>query len=145
MSYLLDTNVISELRRPAAMVDPHVRAWADAHYLEEQYLSAVTLYELELGVRSKERVDEIQGRALRRWLEGKVKPMFEGRILAFDGEVAVTAASKNVPDRRPLADSFIAATAHVHQLTVVTRNVGDFSDLGVPVVNPWEPPTQSSY
>lgn len=137
MSFLLDTNVVSELRKPATKVDPGVLAWSGKHTLAEQFLSAVTVFELELGVSLKERKDPGQGAKLRSWLEDQVKPAFEGRILAFDGAVAAFAASLHVENPRPLVDSFIAATAQMHGLAVVTRNQRDFSSFGVPCINPW--------
>nr|VDG62093.1 Probable ribonuclease FitB [Streptococcus thermophilus] len=144
MSYLLDTNVISELRKPLSKADTNVVAWADQHEVDDQYASAVTYYELELGVQAIERKDPIQGNYLRTWLEERFKRVFRGRVLPLEERVAVAAATMNVPDRRPLSDSFIAATARVHNLVVVTRNVADFQNLGVLVVNPWLPTTPSS-
>mgnify|MGYP002719219391 CR=1 FL=1 len=138
MSFLLDTNVVSELRKPALKVDPGVLAWSEKHPLVEQFLSAVTVFELELGVALKEQRDPAQGKMLRAWLENQVKPTFAGRILPFDDAVAGYAARMHVNDPRPLADSFIAATAQLHNLTVVTRNERDFTSFGVPCVNPWQ-------
>lgn len=137
MSFLLDTNVVSELRKPEPRVDPGVLEWSREHPLERQYLSAVTIFELELGVRMKEKRDPSQGARLRRWLETQVKPTFEGRILPSDGAVATRAAQLHAGDPRPLADSFIAATALEHGLTVVTRNERDFAGFSVACLNPW--------
>ena len=137
MSFLLDTNVVSELRKPASRVNPGVLAWSTKHPLIEQFLSAVSIFELEQGVSLKERRDPVQGAKLRAWLEDQVKPSFEGRVLSFDAAVAVHAARLHVDNPRPLADSFIAATAQLHGLAVVTRNERDFSSFRVPCINPW--------
>lgn len=137
MSYLIDTNVLSELRKPAEKVHAGVKAWADSHAVHDQFLSAVTIFELELGIVLKSRRDGKQAVKLREWLEDQVKPTFEGRILDFDAQVAQAAAQLHATNPRPLGDSFIAATAQVHGLTVVTRNERDFAELNVPYVNPW--------
>lgn len=137
MTYLLDTNVISELRKPLGKADPSVLAWADAHEPLDLYVSAITIFELELGVLAKARKDPVQGAQLRTWMEDRVKRFFYGRILPLDSAIAVEAARCSVPDRMPLADSFIAATARVHGLTIVTRDEKDYRRLDVPLVNPW--------
>jgi predicted nucleic acid-binding protein len=134
--YLLDTNVVSELRR-ADRADTRVRAWADSAPAGAVFLSAISILELELGVLLSERKDPPQGRLLRRWLDAQVLTQFEGRILAVDLEVARQCARLHVPDPRSSRDAMIAATALVHAMTVVTRNVPDFAPTGVPVLNPW--------
>lgn len=139
MSYLLDTNVISELRKSSAMVNPNVDAWARDHDLDSMFLSAISVYELELDIARKQRANPGHATKLREWFDGVVLPMFRGRILALDDNAARLAAPMGVPDPRPLADCLIAATAISHGLAVVTRNVADFYDLGVAVINPWEP------
>lgn len=136
--YLLDTNVISELRKPPSRVDDEVAAWAARQHGAHLYLSAMTIYELELGVRRMERRDPVAGRALRRWLDGQVRVVFAGRVLAVDDDVAREAACLQVPDPRPERDCLIAATARVHGLTVVTHNVKDFRAIDTPVLNPWK-------
>jgi predicted nucleic acid-binding protein len=136
VSWLLDTNVVSELRRPAR--DGRALAeWATRQDPSLLFISAMTIVELETGVCRKERSDPRQGAALRRWLDGHVIPTFEGRTLPVDSKVAIRAGSLHVPDPKPSTDALIAATAIVHGLTVVTRNVRDFVSLSVPVVNPW--------
>lgn len=105
------------------------------------FLSAMTIIELEIGVLRIERRDPSQGANLRRWLDDHVLPAFAGRILAVDTAVAQRCASLHVPDPRPDRDALIAATALVHGLTVVTRNVGDFEPTGVRTLNPWQGPT----
>ena len=100
-------------------------------------ISAVTLFELEIGVQRIERRDPTQGVRLRRWLEG-VQMTFDGSILPLDADVAVRAARFHVPDPASDRDAIIAATAQVHGLAVVTRNIADFETFGVSLVNPWE-------
>ena len=135
MSFLLDTNVISELRKRAA--DPSVTAWAESHDRHSVYLSAVTIMEIELGIALIERRDPRQGAALRSWMTQQVLTGFAGRILPVDTAVSLRAAHLHVPNPRPERDAFIATTAAEHAMTVVTRNVADFDACGVAVVNPW--------
>ena len=136
--FLLDTNVVSELRRPAQAA-PAVAAWAASVAVADLYLSAMTLYELELGVQRIERRDERQGELLRSWLTRAVRGQFRDRILAIDEPVAARCAALQVLDPRPERDSFICATALVHRLVLVTRNVKDFGGItGLEVFNPWE-------
>jgi hypothetical protein len=134
--YLLDTNVVSELRRPGRAPATLVR-WAATTLLSDQYLSVVSVMELELGVLLAERRDPRQGLVLRRWLEAEVLPRFAGRILPVDAVVARRCARLHVPQPRSKNDAYIAATAIVHGLTVVTRNEADFQPTGVSVLNPW--------
>jgi hypothetical protein len=136
--YLLDTNVISELRKiRLGKADRHVAAWADSVDADDLYLSVITLQELEIGVLLLERRDSSQGAIFRAWLNGHVLPAFKGRILAVDTAVAQRSAHLHVPDQRPVRDGLIAATALVHGMTVVTRNVADFEPTGVVTLNPW--------
>lgn len=137
--FLLDTNVVSELRR-RDRTDPAVAAWADSVHPSDLYLSAVTLLELETGARLRARRDPTQGRMLMQWIENQVLPGFAERILPVDVAVARRCAELNVPDPRPTRDSLIAATAIVHRLTIVTRNLRDFETTGTGLVNPWAPP-----
>ncbi len=138
MIYLLDTNVISEFRRPSR-THPNVRRWATRVSGGDLVVSAMTIFELELGAELKKRRDPAQGTALQSWIERDVIGRFEQRIIPIDLDVARRAATLHVPNPRPERDAFIAATALVHGLAVVTRNVRDFAGLGVPVLNPWEP------
>ncbi|MGN8277715.1 type II toxin-antitoxin system VapC family toxin [Pseudomonas sp. SMN5] len=133
--FLLDTNVISELRKPQA--DRNVQAWARSVPAPSLYVSAITLLELETGVLRFERKDPVQGSRLREWLDNHVMPAFAGRILTVDRAVALRCARLHVPDRSNECDALIAATALVHGLTVVTRNVNDFQNSGVALLNPW--------
>lgn len=133
---ILDTNVVSELRK-GRRADPHVVDWLAQFDEATQYLSVVTVLELEIGVRRMERRDPEQGRKLRAWLDTQVLPAFEGRILPFDTPVARRCATLHVPDPRPDRDAMIAATAMVHDLTLATRNIRDFDGTGVKLVDPW--------
>lgn len=134
--FLLDTNVISELRKPKA--NHGVKAWAHGIAPTSLFLSAITVLELETGILRVERHDPDQGTLLRNWLERRVLPAFAGRILAIDSAVALRCAQLHVPDRSNECDALIAATALVHGLTVVTRNVADFEACGVRLLNPWK-------
>jgi predicted nucleic acid-binding protein len=136
--YLLDTNVVSELRKvETGRADPGVIAWQAEVQVSQLFLSVVTTYELELGVFGMERRDAAQGRVLRGWYEAWVLPTFSTRTLPVTLEVARRAAGLQLPSRGAVTDFLIAATAMVHGLTVVTRNVADFSSTGVAVLNPW--------
>jgi predicted nucleic acid-binding protein len=137
--YLLDTNVVSELRK-AARADAAVRAWAESVSAGSFWLSSITVLELEVGVLRIERRDAVQGAQLRRWLEGWVLTRFSERMLDVDVTIAREGARLHVPDHRPERDALIAATALTHGLTVVTRNVGDFEPMGVALLNPWLAP-----
>ena len=137
--FLVDTNVVSELRRHATgLADPRVVAWARAVPLAVQFVSAVTLAELEVDVLRIERRDRRQGAALRRWFDEDVRPAFAGRILPVDAAVARRAAALHVPDPASAHGALIAATALEQGLTVVTRDVADFARFdGVRVLDPW--------
>lgn len=134
MRFLLDTNVLSDARRGASVA---LDEWLGAQVVADLRISAVTVFEIEHGVRSMERRDRRQGAALRRWFDDVVRPTFTERVLAVDDAVAVAAADLQVPDPMPLPDSLIAATARVHGLTLVTRNTADFERTGVSLLNPW--------
>ncbi|WP_238945085.1 type II toxin-antitoxin system VapC family toxin [Vandammella animalimorsus] len=138
MMYLLDTNVLSELRKvQSGKADPQVAAWARSVDAADLFISAITVMELELGVLSIERKDAAQGALLRAWLEQRVLPEFATRTLPIDTAVAQRCARLHVPDRRAERDALIAATALVHGMHVATRNLADFAPTGVPLVNPW--------
>lgn len=139
MSYLLDTNVVSELRKIGdGKADARVAAWVDTEDAESFFISAITILELERGVLGIQRRDAAQGARLRAWLDNHVRPEFAGRILPIDDQIAMRCAHLHIPDRRNEVDALIAATALVHGLTVATRNVRDFEGTGVVVVNPWQ-------
>jgi predicted nucleic acid-binding protein len=166
--YLLDTNVVSEFRKESTgKSDRRVGAWARSVPATSLFLSAVTVSELELGTLQMERRDALQGALLRSWMESHVLPAFAGRVLPVDTPVALRCAALHVPNPRSYRgpqrqvfvdgvvyrgpqrqvfvdgvvyrDALIAATALVHGMTVVTRNVADFAPTGVAVLNPWQP------
>jgi toxin FitB len=136
--FLFDTNVISELRRQDK-ANRNVSAWANALPAASVFLSAISIFEIELGALTIARRDASQGALLRAWIDHQILPRFDGRILAVDAVVAQRCARLHVPDRRPERDALIAATALVHGLTIATRNVRDFESTGVALINPWEP------
>lgn len=134
--FVLDTNVVSELRKPAR-ANARVAQWAGNISLDQLYLSALTVLEIELGVLRMERKDKRQGAELRMWLEGQVLADFSGRILPLEVTIARRCAGLHVPDPMPERDAMIAATALVHGMTLVTRNVNDFQRAKVKLFNPW--------
>jgi len=137
--FLLDTNVISELRKAdKGRADRRVTSWAKSVPKEYMFLSAVCILEIEMGTLLVERRDPFQGAILRNWSENQVLPAFVGRILPIDAAVAIRCAHLHVPKTRSYRDSLIAATALVNGMTVVTRNISDFAPTGVPLLNPWQ-------
>jgi predicted nucleic acid-binding protein len=139
--YVLDTNFVSELRKAkAGNANQRVIAWASSVPAGSLYISAITVLELEMGVLQIERRDRAQGSVMRAWLDEHVMPAFAGRILAVDAPVALRCARLHVPDRVAERDALIAATALVHGMTVVTRNVGDFATTKAALIDPWNAP-----
>ena len=139
--FVLDTNVVSELRKASAgKADRRVVAWAQSVPAAALFISAITLLELELGILRLERHDRAQGAMLRTWLDDHVLPAFEGRVLPVDAAVARRCARLHVPDPRNERDALIAGSAMVHGMTVVTRNLTDFEATDVALLNPWESP-----
>ncbi len=137
--YLLDTNVISEMRKfEGARATSSVLRWTKTVQERDQYLSSITVMELQTGALRLLRKDPEQADVLRRWLHDYVLPSFSERILVVDTDVALRCATLQVPKTPEYRDSFIGATALVHGLTVVTRNVKDFLPMGCKVLNPWE-------
>lgn len=137
--FLLDTNVVSELRKIRSnRADINVAQWAESVDAVDLYLSTITVHELEIGVLLAERRDPPQGAILRTWFDSHVLPAFAGRILPVDVAVAQRSAALHVPNPQPAMDSLIAATALVHGMILVTRNVADFIASGVSILNPWE-------
>ena len=137
--YLLDTNVVSELRKAkSGKADKNVTAWAKNIPSSSLFLSVITILELETGILLVERRDPSQGAILRSWLNAHVLPVFSERILYIDVAVVQRCAKLHIPNPRSDRDAIIAATALVHGMTVVTRNVNDFDKTGVEIINPWE-------
>lgn len=137
--YLLDTNLVSELRKAAqGRADAKVVTWANSIAATDLCISAITVLELELGILQLQHRDSAQAAGLRRWMSDQVLPAFDGRILPVDLSVALRCAALHVPNPRAERDSLIAATGLVHGLTVVTRNVVDFEGTGAKLLNPWQ-------
>lgn len=142
--FLLDTNVISELRKAGdGKANANVVAWLSSVDATTFYLSAVTLMELELGILRIERRDTTQGAKLRTWMDSHILPEFSERTLPVDAAVALRCARLHVPDPRSDRDAWIAATALVHGMTVVTRDISDFEPTGASLLNPWNHNPQS--
>ncbi len=141
MTFVLDTNVVSELRKVrSGKADPGVAAWASGVPSVQLFLSTITIHELEHGVLLAERVDPPKGAVLRRWLDDSVAAAFDQRVLAVDAAIARRAAALHVPDPAPFRDALVGATALVHRMTLATRNVKDFVRFdGLEVINPWHP------
>ena len=137
--FVLDTNVVSELRKVrAGRANDGVAAWASTVPSAQLFISAITIHELEHGVLLLERRDPARGSVLRRWLDESVAAAFEDRVLAVDEEVARRAAALHVPNPAPFRDALIAGTALVQQMAIVTRNTNDFERFeGLDVINPW--------
>ncbi len=137
--YLLDTNVISELRKSGSgKADKNVTKWANKVSASNLYLSAITILELETGILLIERRDEAQGALLHTWMDTHVLPAFLDRIIPVDTAVAQACAKLHVPAPRSDRDALIVATALVHGMVVVTRNISDFEPTGVKTLNPWQ-------
>ncbi|MDR2013450.1 MAG: type II toxin-antitoxin system VapC family toxin [Rhodanobacter sp.] len=138
--FLLDTNVVSELRKvTSGKAHPAVIAWNQTINPIETFISAIVLHELEIGIRLAEHADVVAGRVLRNWLNDNVLPAFSGRILPLNEAVALKAAQWHVPNPRPINDAYIAATALVRRMVLVTRNMRDFEGMaGLRLISPWE-------
>lgn len=138
--YVLDTNVLSELRKATGgRADIRVTRWADGVLPDNLFLSVMTIMEVEKETLLLQRRDPVQAAMLRGWMDGYILPAFGNRILAITTAIAQVCARLHVPDPRPERDALIGATALVHRMTVVTRNVADFAPMSVPVLNPWDP------
>ncbi len=140
MMYLLDTNVISELRKgKSGRADGNVIKWAVDKDANALYISVITLLEIKTGILQVARKDPDQANMLSDWLQSHVVPAFSNRVLSIDTAVALKCAELHVPDPRSDRDALIAATGLVHGMTIVTRNVADFNATGVDIINPWLP------
>lgn len=139
MMFLVDTNVLSELRKVRhGKADRHMAKWSERVDVAELFVSSISIMEIELGIQLMERKDRAQASLLRSWFERHVLTEFSTRILPVDTVVARRCAALHVPDRRPERDALVAATALVHGMVLVTRNVTDFKPTGVTLLNPWE-------
>lgn len=135
--YLLDTNVVSEIRK-GPRANSHVITWAQNVSTASLFLSVISILEIDIGICQKERQDPSQGAVLRTWLNTHVLPAFSERTINIDIAIAQRCAKLHIPDRRSERDALIAATALVHGFIMVTRNIRDFENTGVELLNPWE-------
>ncbi len=135
MNFLLDTNIVSEARRP--MGDQGVKGWLDTTPGENLFLSVLIIGEIELGIARLQQRDLVQAAMLDRWLT-ILRKNYASRILPVTLQIAERWGPLNVPDRLPLIDGLLAATALVHDLTLVTRNTRDVAPTGVRLFNPFE-------
>lgn len=137
--YILDTNVISEIRKAKSnRADTNVIAWANSTPSSEMFVSAITILELEMGVLAKQRKDPEQGNILRAWLDNHVMIAFADRILPFDTAVAKRCAKLHIPNPKSDRDAMIGATVLTHGMRLVTRNVADFQWMNLDIINPWK-------
>ena len=136
MTYLLDTNVVSELRRRTP--DPHVVAWYEAVTSAELFLSVLTIGEIRLGIERLRRKDNLQADLLEQWLRG-LHVAYRDHLIDADADVAEEWGRLNVPNQLPVIDGLLAASVKIRGWTLVTRNVTDLGPSGVSLLNPFEP------
>jgi predicted nucleic acid-binding protein len=137
VTLLVDTNVVSELRKRVSLRNPGVKSWEQETDLDSVYLSAITVSELATWVARVKHRDAVQGGILGDWFNTRVMGQFATRIVPVDAEVGICAGQLHVPDPRDYRDAFIAATAIVRGMTVVTRNTAHFAPMGARVINPF--------
>lgn len=138
--YLLDTNVVSELRKIGkGRADANVTRWFHSIKTRHTWLSVITLVEIQVGILRLERRDPASARHLADWFRDQLLPEYTNRILSLDIHAAMICAEFHIPEQSPLNDAYIAAIAKAHNLSVVTRNTRDFERFGVRLINPFEP------
>jgi predicted nucleic acid-binding protein len=135
--YLLDTNVVSEARKPDG--NPYVRSWLATVRGDELYLSVLVLGEIRQGVERLRRRDPQQAGVYEAWL-ATLRRDYADRIVPVDADIAEAWGRLNVPDSRPVIDGLLAATARVRDLILVSRNTADLARTGVRLLNPFAPP-----
>jgi toxin FitB len=140
MTYLVDTNVVSELRK--RLPDPHVLAWYGTVSSADLFLSVLTIGEIRLGIERLRRKDTTQADLLEQWLRG-LHAAYRDHLIDVDADVAEEWGRLNVPDQLPVIDGLLAASAKVRGWTLVTRNAADLGRSGVSLLNPFEPPGAS--
>ena len=137
--YLLDTNIISELKKlDSGKIHPQVQRWAYSINLMQTKISVVSITEIRTDILSLARKDQAQAASLDNWFTNRLLPAYRTRTLSVDTEVALICAQLHIPAKRPINDAYIAATAIAHNLTLVTRNVRDFQGLPLMLENPFE-------
>ena len=137
--YLLDTNIVSELRKlETGKIHPQVYRWIKSNGFTHTYISAVTLAEIQTGILSLARKDKAQAASLDNWFTNRLLPAYRTKTLPVDTKVALIYAQLNVPNKRPINDAYIAATAIAHNLKLVTRNIQDFQGMPITLENPFE-------
>jgi len=137
-AFLIDTNLVSELRKKGRC-DPNVAAWQVEASRHGLFISVISMMEIRHGILMARRKNAAFAELLERWYEVQVKSTFDGYVLPIDLAVSERCSTLLSQRSRSLADALIAATAYVNNLTLATRNVADFTDSGVKLVNPWEP------
>jgi len=137
--YLLDTNVVSEIRKIRQnKTNQNVVAWLSRVQKESLYTNAVVLMEIERGILRLENIDPQQADRFKNWYHSAVKPMFHERILPIDEATATVCSRLHVPDLSPENDAWVAASAIQYDLTLVTRNTRDFGHSNLRVLNPFD-------